>query len=74
MQRLSITCPYCDHTDPNWPAEAFPQGQHEHACMMCLAQFLTTRDGDTVTTRRFLPSERPEFPRPSRRHGGGLTQ
>jgi hypothetical protein len=71
--RLLIQCPSCGNAD-HWPAEAFSVGQHEHACMVCLSQFIATRTGDTVTTRRFDPGEYAQYPRPSRMNAGGLTR
>lgn len=71
MQRLTIQCPYCRHTDTQWPADVFPQGQHEHACVECLSQFIATRTGDTVTTRRFEAAEKATYPRPTRTDAHG---
>ena len=71
MQRLIIQCPVCGHIDANWPADCFSEGRHEHACTECLSQFVATRSGNTVVTRRFALGEKPAFPRPSRVDANG---
>lgn len=65
MTYILIQCPWC--LDINQcPADSFRQGQHEHCCTKCYAVFMTTRDGDTVTTRKFNRGEKPQYPEPYR--------
>lgn len=66
MKRLSITCPYCNHTDNTWPSNCFAQGKHERYCGKCYSVFIAVRTNDTVTTRQFTENETSKYPYPNK--------